>query len=368
MPRINDAVKISSRPGVIAARSPYGMHTFTGGNVFMLDLFKNNHDELALHSTPELIEKSIGRTKDLLMKQTIDLTIQEIAGSPDSMSFKIVMENKAGHKFPTAYPSRRAFLEFKVISGNETLFQSGEWEKGALAADAEDFEPHHEIITNENQVQIYEFVMGNTENEVTTILERAYRPLKDNRIVPRGFSSSHASYDTVKVVGNAVHDVDYNAGLGQEKIVYKLPAGIFKNDSKVKASIYYEPVPEKWLQEMFDEAEEDEDIQRFERMYHESAQKPILIAADSMNVSATSIQDLKMKSVFIYPNPSTGAVLVHGISGKTNYTIYSSNGLLMENGVINGQNQELNLGLPAGNYIFVTRSAKKIQVNRLILK
>jgi hypothetical protein len=103
-------------------------------------------------------------------------------------------------------------------------------------------------------------------------------------------------------------------------------------------------------------------------MYHESEQKPVLIAADSMNISATSLLEFKTNKVFIYPNPSTGTVLLHGISGKTDYTIYSSNGLLLQNGVINGQNLELNLGLPAGNYIFVTRSAEKIQVNKLILK
>lgn len=243
---------------------------------------------------------------------------------------------------------------------NAFLNVSGDYTLDNLKADnAENFEPHHEIITSEKQVQIYEFVMGNTENEVTTILERAYRPLKDNRIVPRGFSNSHLSYDTVKVVGNAVRDFDYNSGLGQEKIVYKLPAAIFNNDTKVKATIYYEPVPGKWLKELFDEAEKDEDIQRFERMYHESEQKPVLIAADSMNVSATSLQELKMNSVFIYPNSSTGNVLLHGISGKTDDTIYSSNGLLIENGLINRENQELNLGLPAGNYIFVTRYQKK---------
>lgn len=369
MPRINDAVKISSRPSFVAARSPFGMHTFTGGNAFMLNLLKNNHDELALNSTTELIDQSIGRTKEFLMQHTISMTLEEVEPNSDSLFFQVTLENLAGHKFPTAYPSRRAFLEFEVVSGGETVFHSGEWEKGALAPDAEEFESHHEIITNDNQVQIYEFVMGNTENEVTTILERAYLPLKDNRIVPRGFSSSHSSYDTVKVVGKALEDLDYSSGLGKEQIVYKIPARIVNNESKVKVSLFYEPVPEKWLLELFDEADKDEDIQLFEKMYHESDQEPILIAADSTNITATSISNkFKKNSILVYPNPSSGMVTIDGISGETNYTVFTSGGILVENGVLNVQSQEIDLRLPAGNYLFITRSSKDIQVNKLILK
>jgi hypothetical protein len=90
-------------------------------------------------------------------------------------------------------------------------------------SDDEHFEPHYEIINNESQVQIYEFVMGDTEREVATVLEKAYIPLKDNRIVPEGFSSSHLNYDTVKVVGLAVNDADYFSGMGMESITYVFP-------------------------------------------------------------------------------------------------------------------------------------------------
>ena len=38
------------------------------------------------------------------------------------------------------------------------------------------YEPHHDVITQGDQVQIYEMVMGDVNGDVTTVLERAEGP------------------------------------------------------------------------------------------------------------------------------------------------------------------------------------------------
>ena len=68
------------------------------------------------------------------------------------------------------------------------------------------YEPHHNIINDSSQVQVYEMVMADVNGNRTTILERAATALKDNRIPPAGFTSTYASYNTVAIVGDASTD------------------------------------------------------------------------------------------------------------------------------------------------------------------
>ncbi|MGC8781083.1 MAG: hypothetical protein ACP5UQ_09485, partial [Anaerolineae bacterium] len=53
-------------------------------------------------------------------------------------------------------------------------------------ADPLKFEPHYDLITAADQVQIYEPIMGDHEGKVTYTLLRAARYLKDNRLLPAG--------------------------------------------------------------------------------------------------------------------------------------------------------------------------------------
>ena len=72
------------------------------------------------------------------------------------------------------------------------------------------WEPHHDVIRSEDQAQIYEMVMGDVNGDKTTVLERAKIPLKDNRLTPLGFSTSHPTYDTTLVAGVPATDIDFN--------------------------------------------------------------------------------------------------------------------------------------------------------------
>ncbi len=80
------------------------------------------------------------------------------------------VRNLTGHKLPTGYPSRRAWLHVTVRDrGGRIVFESGAVaQNGAIAgndndADALAFEPHHSEIRTADQVQIYESVMSDLE-------------------------------------------------------------------------------------------------------------------------------------------------------------------------------------------------------------
>lgn len=65
-------------------------------------------------------------------------------------------------------------------------------------------EPHYDLITSADQVQIYESVLGNTDGNVTQTLLRAVEYLKDNRQTPAGFDKNRIP-DNVAVEGTAAN-------------------------------------------------------------------------------------------------------------------------------------------------------------------
>ncbi len=370
LPRIYEPVKITSRPGFAPGREPFGIHDFTGGNLFMLNLLSENHDELQLHSGTDLLAESAARTQNLLTNETVDLKITGVYSSSDSLFVEVSLKNKAGHKFPTGFPSRRAYLECVVSGNSDTLFHSGKPGSAALMnTDDEKFEPHHEIINNENQVQIYEFVMGDTKGKVTTVLEKAYRPLKDNRMVPEGFQESHLNYDTVKVAGIAINDPDYFSGAGVENITYAFPVDLFTASSRIEIFLQYETVPENWLHNLFEEAEKDDDIKLFKNMYDDADRTPVLIASDSQHLNVTSVAETSKHDVMIYPNPTTGIIYITGVDKYFNYSVYNSSGMCVKNGLAYGNYSPIDLGLPSGSYYLMINTTESYKADLpLIIK
>ena len=83
------------------------------------------------------------------------------------------------------------------------MFESGAIEPSGLIkgndndADALKFEPHYTQITRPDQVQIYEAILGDLHDAVTTGLLSATGYLKDNRLLPHGFDKGRADNNTV---------------------------------------------------------------------------------------------------------------------------------------------------------------------------
>ncbi len=277
--------------GAIAATQPnwlfpqrFGKHHLVGGNAFMLKLMRDNAVQLNLSATPVQFDSTIARTVASLQHQTAHLKVRQLATSPGEWAFEVEVENLAGHKFPSGYPARLSFIEF-ILTGAEddTLFHSGAWSpaNGINGRDA-GLEPHWNEITSPDQVQIYELVLGDVGGATTQVLERAAILLKDNRLPPRGFSSQHPTYDTVQVGPMAALDADFNRlngeeGSGADRLIYRISTG---ETSMVQATarLHYQAVPKRWVEAMFDFADQSERIAAFESMYAVSDRTPVLVA------------------------------------------------------------------------------------------
>jgi hypothetical protein len=118
----------------------------------------------------------------------------------DSLTFNVRVTNTTGHRFPTGYPSRRAWLHVRVLdAGGVVRFEWGAptaWGASSTAratlleAQRDMVRPHLQAITRDDQVQVYETVMVDVEGAVTHLPLRAARYLKDNRILPRGWRAT----------------------------------------------------------------------------------------------------------------------------------------------------------------------------------
>src|SRR6266568_1447428 len=210
MPEVQEDAPIAAVLGLL--RQGVRQHTFVGANFFMLNLLNLHRDELAVDALPTELNAEADRTTDFLRSQSARVTIRNIAADPSHLNVDVFVENLTGHKLPTAYPSRRAWLHLLVHDrdGNK-VFESGALNSdGSIQGNDNDvdpsrFEPHYTKITSVDEVQIYEPILKDQSGQITTGLSQAVGYLKDNRLLPSGFQKQNAEKD-IAVTGDANDD------------------------------------------------------------------------------------------------------------------------------------------------------------------
>lgn len=282
MPVIDEEIPLAQILG--QPRAGVSRHTFLGGNFFMMRVLNRYRAELGVRATPTEMLNAIARTERHLQEDTARLSIAAAQRSATQLSVDVDVENLAGHKFPTAYPSRRAWIQFTVKDAQgRTVFESGAWTPdgritgNANDADAAQFEPHYTQISRADEVQIYESVMGDPSGRITTGLLTGAQYLKDNRLLPRGFDKATAAAD-VASHGSAVNDANFTGG--RDRVRYVVNAGAASGELTVTATLWFQPIGFRWADNLrgYDAAE----TRRFVRYYESmSAQSALAVATTS---------------------------------------------------------------------------------------
>jgi hypothetical protein len=173
--------------------------------------------ELGVAALSSELEATVRATMRQLQGNTATVSMSPVEVRGKQLAFSVEVRNLTGHKFPTGYPSRRAWLHVTVRNEDMVLFESGAiGADGAIQgndndADPRRYEPHYEQVTRGDQVQIYEPVLGDPAGAPTTGLLTATQYLKDNRMLPRGFEKSTASPE-IATYGSANGDRDFIGG------------------------------------------------------------------------------------------------------------------------------------------------------------
>lgn len=262
---------------------------------------------------------------------TADVSLSRVTVSNQKLIAEVMVTNKTGHRLPSGVSFRRAFLEFRVINNTsgETVWCSGcTNELGVITngggsqsprlpselfdvykdgskpvnhdypagcnnnylpgINPQYYQPHFfwdmvtgkgNPITRQDQVQIYEELNLNIQCALTTSFIRRDYQLKDNRLLPYGWTITGplrpdntayipAAYLHQTQPENVGGDPAYANGSGTNVVRYEVPlppgmiAGMNANNLTVKATLYYQSIPPYYLNDRFRQAPNEPATQR----------------------------------------------------------------------------------------------------------
>lgn len=239
--------KLSLMPqnGNIAPRAPIGRHLLSGGNAYMLELMAANASWVGLPSAAAMLEgAAVARAT---LGDAASLVVSDVTGAGGDLSFDVTVTNGTGHKLPTGYPGRRMWLHVVVRDGaGGVLFESGSTDaRGALLDGSgerldppEVVLPHLDVVTSEDEVQVWESVLADESGAPTHVLLDAWGFAKDDRLLPAGWSPTHADAGRTSAVG--VGD-DPSFLPGSDRVTFVL-AGL-ATAASVEVELLFESVP-----------------------------------------------------------------------------------------------------------------------------
>ncbi|HOZ37868.1 MAG TPA: hypothetical protein PLH64_03875 [Anaerolineaceae bacterium] len=285
MPLADGAVTISQMPMMLTAREPFFQHYFVGGNTFMLEILANWGGELEVSASPEEFSDTIARAEEQLGTRTAGLSVSELSLTDGILAAEIQVRVFTGHKFPTSIPTRRAWMHVVVSdSSGQVIFESGKQNPdGSIQGNAADsnplaYEPHYELITQPDQVQIYEGIMQNSDGEVTYTLLRAGGYAKDNRLLPVGTDKENLPAD-IAVYGLAAKDADFVGG--SDSVRYEVNISGYEGPFTVSVELLYETLSYQFVQDLL--LDKTELTERFGAYYNSSDKTASII--DSLEIS-----------------------------------------------------------------------------------
>jgi hypothetical protein len=274
------------------ARTPYGQHTLVGGNAHLLEILREYRTALGISSSTfeSGFDNQIALTRSFLGgAASVDISAPSETGG--DLNFNIDVINNAGHKLPSAYPSRRTWLHVTVKdNGGRVIFESGKPDaRGYISTDdarlkadcmSKDkldgfdsglcYEPHRNVITDPSQVAIYETVLGDVNGTITHTLLQGAQYLKDNRIPPAGFTNAKAATIELQTVPAGVAgDDDFNCvntteGCGKDTVHYQVDITGQSGPYTVDVELLYQATQPGFVDGMHTDGDR---VNRFKVMY-----------------------------------------------------------------------------------------------------
>jgi hypothetical protein len=254
----------------IAVRPDVRAHSFVGGNALLIEMLRDNAEELGVKASPAALERILNATRAQLAHSTARVAVQNPRRSADALEFDVRVENLAGHKFPSGYPSRRAWLRTSVRSGRTSLFDSGAFDdRGRLQGVVDESAlAHFDRIERPQDVQVYELVAADAAGRATQSLGAMARPLKDNRLLPRGWKRDGPHADETAPVG--VDDDDF--GDGGDTLTYRVALPPDAGELVITVWLHYQPIPPHWADAL--RASTTPEAAAFLRMYDSASTAP----------------------------------------------------------------------------------------------
>lgn len=296
LPALHESMKISVRPPTLSTlRTPIWTHDFVGANIFMNNVLTEYSTEIGVTASESNLGYTKNKTVQLLKDQTVNLFV-EAETTADTLEIAVTIENLAGHKFPTGFPSRQAWLHLFIKNQNDKIvFESGNWNSdGEIAGIDDGFEHHHQIINVPNQVQVYQAIMQDVDSEVTFTLLRGASYIKDNRLPPKGFVSTVDNFDDIAIVGNATNDPDFNRdetgteGTGSDIVYYRMPVDMNDSEYEIHVELCYQTMSSAFAKDLF--SYQTDKVTRFKQFFDGVENTPVVLQSVTKKVNITDVK------------------------------------------------------------------------------
>jgi mono/diheme cytochrome c family protein len=318
-------------------------HQLQGLNIFLLEMFNQfmspdkssppnfSNDILGVRKSDYMstlsndLPNSILNFVQAAQHDTATVEVSKPAVVGQNFVADVTVTNKTGHRFPSGVGFRRLFIEYDVMDSSSVDTSTGKpkivWSSGAtndegfivdndgIILESEYIgtsrnkkgpaQPHFwgkdHPITSSKQVQIYEELITDSESNFTTSFIRRDAIVKENRLLPRGWSREGPAPTQFKgeflhstfPEGDAANDPTYTNGSGTSKVRYQvplsqLPKGIDPSRLIVRATLYYQSIPPYYL------------MQRFEQAPNAPGTQRLFYLSSRLNPAGTPIENWKL--------------------------------------------------------------------------
>ena len=307
----------------LKVRDDYARHTLVALNVFVNQMFQQFSGTLGIATGDYMYPSAAGGVTPVaglvttensmleMARQTVALDVVSVGRRGDALEVAVRVRNLAGHSFPSGVEFRRGFLEFVVLdAAGRPLWASGrtnargEIVEGltdrVLPTEFFDFackdprlapaqcrescekrfdparctqlvQPHffgeRYPVTRQDEVQIYEELVKDSDGLLTNSFVRLYEHVKDNRLLPKGWRPDVPAAEFTEPFGRAREDPGYvpseparagraageRAGSeGSNTVVYRVPlAALGGTPASVQATLHYQTIPPYYLRDRF---------------------------------------------------------------------------------------------------------------------
>ena len=251
-------------------------HTLVGGNTQMLRIFASNREELKVDATEAELEKMEYATRHFLRKRSAAIEISEIARKEGRLQFDVKTINLSGHKLPTGYPSRRAWLQVQVRAGRRALFSVGDFDDEGRILQLKDARTtkHVDTVRSAADIVIYETLPLDAEGKPTTRLHAMAAVGKDTRLLPKGWKKTGPHAEQTKPVGPE-NDANFIAGSDTVHFDVPLPENA-PEGLLVVVWLRYQSIPPAWVDPL--RSVDTPEAKLFVRLYDDDIMEPESLA------------------------------------------------------------------------------------------
>jgi hypothetical protein len=339
----------------LKVRDDYSRHTLVALNVFVNQMFQQFSGTLGIATGDYMYPSAAGGVTPVaglvttensmleMARQTVALDVVSVERKGDALEVAVKVTNLAGHGFPSGVEFRRGFIEFVVLdAAGRPLWASGRTNaRGEIvegltarvlpteffdfackdprltpaqcqesceknfdrARCTQQIQPHffgtRYPITRQDEVQIYEELVKDNDGLLTNSFVRLFEDVKDNRLLPKGWTPDGPSAEHTEPFGRAREDPGFIApdfartrrgSEGSNTVVYRVPLSALGGaaPASVQATLHYQTIPPYYLRDRFSllgrglSADRTRETRRLKYL------------TDYLNVAGTPIQDWKL--------------------------------------------------------------------------